>query len=121
MLIVIAKHNLIGNCLLDSLKGKSESDGDNCIKDREGSFENYDGKLNKNPVCIEIFQSSMWIFCSKLGNNPDAITFTKFLLDAGENNINLEIILKNNTLRIPDNLLIPSNMPNTPENMLGKI
>ena len=24
------------------------------------------------------------------GNNPDAISFTKFLLDVGENNINLE-------------------------------
>ena len=28
------------------------------------------------------------------GNNPDAITFTKFLSDAEENNINLERILK---------------------------
>ena len=30
-------------------------------------------------------------------NNPDASTFTKFLLDAGENNINLERILNTNT------------------------
>ena len=42
------------------------------------------------------------------GNNPDASTFTKFLLDAGEDNINLERILNTNTLRIPDNLLKPS-------------
>ena len=31
MLIVIAKHNLIENYLLDSLEGKSESDRDNSI------------------------------------------------------------------------------------------
>ena len=30
-------------------------------------------------------------------NNPDASTFTKFLLDAGENDINLERILNTNT------------------------
>ena len=49
------------------------------------------------------------------GNNPDAITFTNFLLDVGENNINLERIINTNTIRIPDNLLIPSHMPNTPD------
>ena len=47
------------------------------------------------------------------GNNPDASTFTKFLLDAGENNINLERILNTNTLRLPDNLLKPSHIPIT--------
>ena len=31
------------------------------------------------------------------GNNPDAITFTKFFLDVGENNINLERIINTNT------------------------
>ena len=55
------------------------------------------------------------------GNNPDASTFTKFLLDAGENNINLERILNTNTIRIPDNLLIPSNMPNTPDTLITQI
>ena len=43
------------------------------------------------------------------------ITFTKFLLDVGEYNINLERILNTNTIRIPDNLLIPSNMPIIPD------
>ena len=55
------------------------------------------------------------------GNNPDAITFTKFLLDVGENNINLERILNTNTIRIPDNLLIPTNMPNTPDTLITQI
>ena len=55
------------------------------------------------------------------GNNPDASTFTKFLLDAGENNINLERILHTSTIRIPDNLLIPTNMPNTPDTLITQI
>ena len=55
------------------------------------------------------------------GNNPDAITFTKFLLDVGENDINLERILHTNTIRIPDNLLIPTNMPNTPDTLITQI
>ena len=29
--LLIAKHNLTGNCILDSLEGKSESDGDNSM------------------------------------------------------------------------------------------
>ena len=52
------------------------------------------------------------------GNNPDAITCTKFLLDVTESNINLETILNTNTIRIPDNFLIPSNMPNTPDTLI---
>ena len=55
------------------------------------------------------------------GNNPDASTFTKFLLDAGENNINLERILNTNTLRIPDNLLKPSHIPNNPDTLITQI
>ena len=55
------------------------------------------------------------------GNNPDAITFTKFLLDVGENDVNLERILHTNTIRIPDNLLIPTNMPNTPDTLITQI
>ena len=55
------------------------------------------------------------------GNNPDASTFTKFLLDAGENNINLERILNTNTIRIPDNLLKPSHIPNTPDTLITQI
>ena len=55
------------------------------------------------------------------GNNPDTITFTKFLLDVGENDINLERILHTNTIRIPDNLLIPSNIPNTPNTLITQI
>ena len=51
------------------------------------------------------------------GNNPDAITFTKFLLDARESNINLERILNTNTLRLPDNLLKPSHIPNNPDTL----
>ena len=54
-------------------------------------------------------------------NNPDAITFTKFSLDVEENNINLERILNTNTIRIPDNLLIPTNMPNTPDTLITQI
>ena len=52
------------------------------------------------------------------GNNPVAITFTKFFLDVGENNINLERIINTNTIRIPDNLLIPSYLPNTPDTQI---
>ena len=55
------------------------------------------------------------------GNNPDAITFTQFLLDVGENNVNLERILNTNTIGIPDNLLIPSNIPNTPDTLITQI
>ena len=55
------------------------------------------------------------------GNNPDAITFTKFLLDVRENNINLQRIINTNTIRIPDNLLIPSHMPNTPDTLISQI
>ena len=55
------------------------------------------------------------------GNNPDAITFTKFLLDVGENKINLERILNTNTIRIPHNLLIPHNLPNTPDPLIARI
>ena len=55
------------------------------------------------------------------GNNPDAITFTNFSLDVGENNINLERIINTNTIRIPDNLLIPSHMPNTPDTLISQI
>ena len=55
------------------------------------------------------------------GNNPDAITFTKFLLDVGEDNINSDRILNTNTIRITDNLLIPSNMPNTPDTLITQI
>ena len=33
LLIVIAKYNLIKNCLLDTFKGKSKSDGDNSIRE----------------------------------------------------------------------------------------
>ena len=33
-------------------------------------------------------------------------------------NINLERILNTNTIRIPDDLLIPSNMPNTPDTLI---
>ena len=55
------------------------------------------------------------------GNNPDAITFTNFSLDVGENNLNLERIINTNTIRIPDNLLIPSHMPNTPDTLISQI
>ena len=55
------------------------------------------------------------------GNNPDAITFTIFLLDVGENNINLERILNTTKIRIPDNLLMPSYMPNTPDTLITQI
>ena len=60
-------------------------------------------------------------FNSKYESHPDAITFTKFLLDVGGNNINLERILNTNTISIPDNLLIPSNMPNTPDTLITQI
>ena len=53
-------------------------------------------------------------------NNPDAITFTKFL-DVGKDNINSDRILNTNTIRITDNLLIPSNIPNTPDTLITQI
>ena len=42
-------------------------------------------------------------------------------IDVGENDINLERILNTNTIRIPDNLLIPSNMPNAPDTLVNQI
>ena len=35
--------------------------------------------------------------------------------------MNLERILNTNTIRIPDNLLIPHNLPNTPDTLLAQI
>ena len=55
------------------------------------------------------------------GNNPDAITFTNFLFDVGENNIYSERIINTNTIRIPGNFLIPSHMPNTPDAIISQI
>ena len=55
------------------------------------------------------------------GNNPDEIAFTKFSLDVGENNVNLERILSTNTIWIPDDILIPHNLPNTPDTLLAQI
>ena len=36
-------------------------------------------------------------------------------------NVNLERIINTNTIRIPDNPLIPSNMPNTPDTLITQI
>ena len=43
------------------------------------------------------------------------------MLDAGENNNNLERILNADTIRIPDNLLRSHNLPNAPDTLMNEI
>ena len=52
------------------------------------------------------------------GKNPQAINFVRYLLDIGDNNMNIERLLNTNTIRILDNLLIENNLPNTPESLI---
>ena len=46
---------------------------------------------------------------------------SKFLLDVGEDNINSDRILNTNTIRITDNLLKPSHIPNNPATLITQI
>ena len=55
----------------------------------------------------------------KHGNNPQAITFAKYVLHVGENNNDIESIIDTDIIRIPDYLLIHHNLPNTPETLIN--
>ena len=55
----------------------------------------------------------------KNGNNPQAITFAKYVLHVGENNNDIESIIDTDIIRIPDYLLIHHNLPNTPETLIN--
>ena len=57
----------------------------------------------------------------KNGNNPQAVSFAKFLLDVGENNLTIERIHTTDIIRIPDALLIHYDLPNTPETLINVI
>ena len=55
------------------------------------------------------------------GNNPQSIQFAKFLLDVGENNPTLERIQNTDIIKMPNNLLIHEDLPNTPETLINAI
>ena len=55
------------------------------------------------------------------GNNPQSIQFAKFLLDVGENNPTIGRIHNTDIIKIPNDLLIHSDLPNTPERLINVI
>lgn len=55
------------------------------------------------------------------GNSTKSIFFSKFLLDAGENNLIIERIDNTDIIRIPHDLLIHNDLPNTPETLKNVI
>ena len=55
------------------------------------------------------------------GNNPQSIQFAKFLLDFGENNPTIERIHNTDIIKIPNDLLIHNDLPNTPETLINVI
>ena len=55
------------------------------------------------------------------GNNPQSIQFAKFLLDVGENNPTIERIQNTDIIKIPNDLLIHNDLPNTPETLINVI
>ena len=55
------------------------------------------------------------------GNNPQSIQFAKFLLDVGENNQTIGRIHNTDIIEIPNDLLIHSDLPNTPETLINVI
>ena len=55
------------------------------------------------------------------GNNSQSIQFTKFLSDVGENNPNIGRIHYTDMIKIPNDLLIYNDLPNTPETLMNVI
>ena len=55
------------------------------------------------------------------GNNPQSIQFAKFLLDVGEINPTIERIQNTDIIKIPHDLLIHNDLPNTPETLINAI
>ena len=55
------------------------------------------------------------------GNNPQSIQFAKFLLDVGENNPTIGRIHNTDLIKIPNDLLIHNDLPNTPETLITVI
>ena len=55
------------------------------------------------------------------GNNPQSIQFAKFLLDFGENNPTIGRIHDTDIIKIPNDLLIHNDLPNTPETLTNVI
>ena len=52
-------------------------------------------------------------------NNPQAISFPKFLLDVRENNSAIEIIDYTDIIRILNDLSINNDLTNTPETLMS--
>ena len=55
------------------------------------------------------------------GNNPQSIQFAKFLLNFGENNPTIERIHNTDIIKIPNDLFIHNDLPNTPETLINVI
>ena len=55
------------------------------------------------------------------GNNPQSIQFAKSLLDFGENNPTIEGVHNTDIIKIPNDLLIHNDLPNTPETLINVI
>ena len=55
------------------------------------------------------------------GNNPQSIQFAKFLLYFGENNPTIKRIHNTDIIKIPNDLLMHNDLPNTPETLINAI
>ena len=55
------------------------------------------------------------------GNYPQTIQFAKFLLNFGENNPTIERIHNTDIIKIPNDLFIHNDLPNTPETLINVI
>ena len=55
------------------------------------------------------------------GNNLQSIQFAKLLLDVGENNPTIGRIHNTDLIKIPNDLLIHNDLPNTPETLITVI
>ena len=77
--------------------------------------------------CPLIWSSAMKLTLSinmhviRNGINPHLIQFAKFLLDVGENNPTIGRIHNTDLIKIPNDLLIQNDLPNTPEILMNAI
>ena len=65
--------------------------------------------------------SSINMHVIRNGNNPQSRQFAKFLLDVGENNPTIGRIHHTDIIKIPNDLLIHNDLPNTPETLTNVI
>ena len=65
--------------------------------------------------------SSINMHVIRNGNNPQSRQFAKFLLDVGENNPTIGRIHDTDIIKIPNDLLIHNDLPNTPETLTNVI